>query len=223
MGRDLLMNRQEELKEEICELGKAMYHNHLSVANDGNISARLNQDEFLITPTRVRKCLLKPDKIVKVNLEGEVLDGIYRPSTEVKMHQRIYKVRSDVNAIVHFHSPYATAFATANIPLDKLTVPSVYCFWGEVPVSEYGTASTDELPDNIEKLILCHDAILLCNHGALTVGRSLEEAYVSCERLELYAQVSLFAKLLGGARELNAEERQRLIEKRDYQKKAGLL
>ena len=215
--------KEDTLRQNMCEIGKLMYYNRLAIANDGNISVRLSEREFLVTPTRVCKKDLTPEMMVRMDLDGNVLEGQRLPSSEVKMHMRVYALRGDLNAVVHTHSPFATAYATAGLPLDRVTVPSAYCFLGEVPVTEYGTASTEELPNSVAALIGNHEAMLLKNHGALVAGRELEETYFKAERLELYAQISLYAELLGGARELSSDELARLEQKKKRQRAMGLL
>ena len=215
--------KEDTLRQNMCEIGKLMYYNRLAIANDGNISVRLSEREFLVTPTRVCKKDLTPEMMVHMDIDGNVLEGQRLPSSEVKMHMRVYALRGDLNAVVHTHSPFATAYATAGLPLDRVTVPSAYCFLGEVPVTEYGTASTEELPNSVAALIGNHEAMLLKNHGALVAGRELEETYFKAERLELYAQISLYAELLGGARELNSDELARLEQKKKRQRAMGLL
>lgn len=214
---------EEALRRQMCEIGKLLYFNRLAIANDGNVSVRLSEREFLVTPTRVCKKDLSPEMMVRMDIDGNVLDGARLPSSEVKMHSKVYALRPDLNAVVHTHSPFATAYATAGLALDRVTVPSAYCFLGEVPITEYGTASTDELPNNVAALIGTHEAMLLKNHGVLVAGRELEETYFKAERLELYAQISLYAELLGGARELDSDEVARLEQKKRRQQAMGLL
>lgn len=210
-------------KRQICEIGRLMYYNHLAVANDGNISVRVSKTEFLVTPTRICKKDLTPEMILLMDTQGNVLAGNMLPSSEVKMHIKVYEMREDIGAVVHTHSPYATTFATIGRPLDRITVPSAYCFLGQVPIAEYGTASTNELPNQIASHIMKHDVILLKNHGALLAGQRLEETYFKAERLELYAQISVFSELLGGPRELSPDEISRLDAKKERQKEMGLL
>lgn len=197
-----------EIKQAICEVGHKLWQLGFVAANDGNISVKLSDNEFLATPTGTSKYILTPEMIVKVNAKGEVLEsnGNYKPSSEVKMHLRCYAERPDVNAVVHAHPPTATGFAIAHIPLDDYTMPEAIIFLGSVPIAPYGTPSTDEVPDSVVPFLPYHDTILLENHGALTVGADLTTAYYRMETLEHFAKVSLVARQLGGGKELSREQ-----------------
>lgn len=208
------MEKEKKIKDEICEIGRRVYQNGFVAANDGNISVRAGENQFFITPTGVSKGYMSPDMIIKVNGEGDILEGSLKPSSELKMHLRIYKERPDVNGVVHAHPPTATGFAVARIPLDKYIMPEAVINLGSVPIVEYGTPSTDELPDNISRYLEEYDAVLLENHGALTVGNDLLSAYFRMETLEFYAKVSLVAKQLGGEKELTQSQVERLLELR---------
>ena len=201
-----------EIKKEICEIGKRIYNKGFVAANDGNITVKVNDNEFWATPTGVSKGYMTPDMLIKVNREGKVLEGTWKPSSELKMHLRVYKERPDVGAVVHAHPPTATGFAIARIPLDQYIMPEAIISLGTVPIAEYGTPSTDEIPDAVSKYLQDYDAVLLENHGALTVGTDLLNAYFKMETLEFNAKLSLVARLLGGAKELNCEQVEKLME-----------
>ncbi len=201
-------------KELICEVGRRMYGRNMVAANDGNISVKLSEKEYLCTPTGVSKGFMTPEYICKVDAEGNVIqaNGSYRPSSEIKMHMRVYAKRPDVAAVVHAHPSYATSFAIAGIPLDQPIMPEAVIMLGSVPIAEYGTPSTTEIPDNIEKYLPNHDAVLLESHGALTWGVDLLNAYYKMESLEFYAELLYRAKMLGGPKEFNREQVERLYE-----------
>lgn len=213
--RRITMN-EYEIKKEICEIGRRIYNKGMVAANDGNISVKLNENEFLCTPTGVSKGFMTPDYICKVDRDGKVLqaNGIYKPSSEIKMHMRVYKERPDVNAVVHAHPMYATSFAIAGIPLTQPIMPEAVISLGCVPIAEYGTPSTDEIPDAISKYIQHFDSILLANHGALSFSDSLLNAYFKMESTEFYAQLLYQAKVLGGPKELSNSQVQRLYDLR---------
>ncbi len=208
------MLSEYQIKEEICEIGKRIYNRNMVAANDGNISVKLNESEFLCTPTGVSKGFMTPDYICKVNIDGEVIqaNGNFKPSSEIKMHMRIYKERADVNSVVHAHPMYATAFAIAGIPLTQPIIPEAVITLGCIPIAEYGTPSTNEIPDAISKYLQHYDAILLENHGALTYGESLLNAYHKMESLEFYANLLYISKQLGGPQELSQSQVQKLYE-----------
>ena len=186
-------------------------------ANDGNVSAKMGDGTWLITPSGVSKSFITPDKLMLVNEKMEVVDGPkeYKPSSEMKMHMRCYEVREDVGAVVHAHPPTATGYAVANIPLDEYSMIETVIAIGSIPVTPYGTPSTYEVPDAITPYLQEHDVMLLQNHGALTVGCDLITAYYRMETLELYAKISLTAHLLGGAKEIPKPQIDKLLDLRE--------
>ncbi len=203
-----------KIKKEICEIGKRIYNRGMVAANDGNISVKLSDNEFLCTPTGVSKGFMTPEYICKVDAEGNVIKANkgFKPSSEIKMHMRVYKQRPDVKSVVHAHPTYATSFAIAGIPLTQPIMPEAVIALGSVPIAEYGTPSTDEIPDAVEKYLQHYDAVLLANHGALSFSDSLLAAYHKMESLEFYAELLFKAKLLGGPKELTDNQVQKLYE-----------
>lgn len=208
------MRSELELIQDIVEVGRRIWLRGYVAANDGNISIQIGQDEFLCTPTGVSKGFMTPEMIIKVNSAGEVLSGDLKPSSELKMHLRAYRERPDVNAIVHAHPPVSTAFAVAGMPLNKKFLPEVIVTLGEIPLARYATPSTDEVPEAVAELVKDHDAVLLANHGALTLGSDVFNAYYKLETMEHYANISLLARQLGGERELPPERVAQLMEVR---------
>lgn len=213
------MGSELELKQDIVEVGRRIWLRGYVAANDGNISIRVGQDEFLCTPTGVSKGFMTTEMIIKINSAGEVLSGEWRPSSELKMHLRVYQERPDVNAVVHAHPPVSTAFAVAGIPLNKKFLPEVIITLGEIPLTDYATPSTDEVPEAIAEVIKDHDAVLLANHGALTLGSDVFNAYYKLETMEHYANVSLVAGQLGRERELPPE---RIVQLMEVRRKMGI-
>ena len=186
-------------------------------ANDGNVSVKLPDGTFLATPTGMSKSFIMPEKLVHIDQDGQILDASagLKPSSEIKMHLRCYKEREDVGAVLHPHPPVATGYAVANKPLDEYSMIETVIALGSIPVTPYGTPSTYEVPDRIAPYLGEHDALLLQNHGALTVGADLITAYYRMETLELFAKISLNAHLLGGAKEISRENIDRLISMRE--------
>ncbi|MEF9960030.1 MAG: class II aldolase/adducin family protein [Niameybacter sp.] len=210
-------NLQEyEIKVKMCEIGKRVYGRGMVAANDGNFSVKISDTEILCTPTGISKGFMTPEMICKVDLEGNILEATapYSPSSEVKMHLRIYQLREDVKSVVHAHPMYATAFAICGKPLDKQIMPESTIFLGNVPVAGYGMPSTVEIPDAVEPFLDTHDAVLLANHGALAWGPDIEAAYHKMEGLEFYAQLLYLTESMGGAKELPQNEVDRLVELR---------
>ena len=208
------MNSEYAIRKELCEIGKRVYERGMVAANDGNFSVKLNENEFLCTPTGVSKGFMSPECICRIDAEGKLLEAEqgFRPSSEMKMHMRIYRERPDVKAVVHAHPPYATTFAIAGMPLEKPIIAETLLILGRVPVAAYGTPSTDEVPDSVAKYIAEYDAVLLSNHGAVTCGDSLMNAYFKMESLEFYARQLYQTKLLGQARELTAAQVEDIYE-----------
>lgn len=199
-------------KKLICDIGKRVYEKGFVAANDGNISVRISENEFLITPTGISKGFMTPEMIVKVDGEGNVLEGDKKPTSEMKMHLLIYKERPDIQAVVHVHPPHATAFAIAGIPLDQALMPESVVYLGSIPLAEYGTPSTEEVPNAVQPYVKNHQGVLLENHGALTWGRDLEHAYYLMESLEFTAKINWLAKQINGDRELSKKHVARLNE-----------
>ena len=206
-----------ELKKMICEIGKRVWTRGYVAANDGNISIKMNNKEVLTTPTGVSKGFMTPDMIIKIDLSGKVLSGNskYRPSSEAKMHLDVYAQRPDVKSVLHAHPPYCTSFAVANIPLDKCVLPEAIIVIGSVPIAEYGLPSTDELPDAIRPHLQNSEAILMQNHGALTMGPDVLTAYHRMETLEHTAHIVHLARQLGNVNVLPQNEADRLMAIRD--------
>ena len=203
----------EELKEQIIDICHRLWQKGWVAANDGNITVKVGENRYLATQTGVSKAFITPDKIGVIDGSFNVIDGTegFRPSSEVKMHLRCYKERPDVGAVVHAHPPASTGFACAHVPLDDYCMIETVLSIGSVPIAPYGTPSTYEVPDAIAPYLPEHDAVLLENHGALTVGADLITAYYRMETMELQAQISLNARLLGGAVDISRENIDRLI------------
>ncbi len=203
-----------EIKKQICEIGRRIYNRNMVAANDGNISVKLNDNEFLCTPTGVSKGFMTPEYICKVDAQGNTIQANkgFRPSSEIKMHMRVYQKRPDVGSVVHAHPTYATAFAIAGIPLSQPIMPEAVIALGCVPIAPYGTPSTTEIPDAVEPYLEYFDAVLLENHGALTWSGDLLSAYMKMESVEFYAELLWKAKQIGEPQEFNEAQIQRLYE-----------
>ncbi|NLG93101.1 MAG: class II aldolase/adducin family protein [Clostridiales bacterium] len=206
----------QQIKEQICDICHRMWQLGWVAANDGNVTVKLEDGNFLATPTGISKSFITPEKIVKINAKGEVLEGEegYRPSSEIKMHLRCYEERDDVGAVLHAHPPTATGYAVAGKSLDEYSMIETVIAIGSIPLTPYGTPSTMEVPEAITPYLKEHDVMLLENHGALTVGTDLITAYYRMETLELFAKISLTAHLLGGAKEISQDNIKKLLDLR---------
>jgi len=175
-------------------------------ATDGNVSARLPNGNVLITPASMSKAFVRADDLVEISLRGEHVNGRGHPSSEMDMHLFIYRNRPDVHAVVHCHPVYATAFATARIPLTECLFPEVVVGLGAVPLAPYATPSTKEVGASIAPFVRSADAVLLSNHGIVTYGKSMWDAYFKMEKVEQIAHIQYAARMLGGEKLLSSEE-----------------
>jgi len=201
---------EQQLRADIVEVGRRLYARGYTASNDGNISLRLDASRLLMTPTSVCKGFMTVDMMCITDLDGKKIAGDRNPSSEMQMHLEVYRQRPEVQAVVHAHPPIATGFAVAGIPLDRAVLAEVVTTLGSVPIAEYATPSTKELPEAVRKYVKVHDGMLLANHGALTLGADVFAAYYKMETIEHFAKISLVARMLGGERLLSREEVTRL-------------
>jgi len=195
-GGSSLDSQERILRLEIIKVCRKLESRGLIAASDGNVSCRAGEDCILITPSGVSKGDMEVDEIAKTCMRGNLLEGPLRPSSEIRMHLLVYRMRPEVSAIVHAHPPVATALTLAGYPFNSKVLPEVWMMLGKVPVAPYATPSTDEVPKSIEPYIMDSRAILLERHGALTLGRSLMEAWMRMEKLEHCAKILFYASML---------------------------
>jgi len=203
-----------ETRREIVEIGRRLWDRGYVAANDGNISARLG-DRILVTPTGLSKGFLSPSDIVVVSENGKKLSGQTDPTSELPMHLAVYSERTDVGAVVHAHPPKSTGFAVAGVPLAQCVLPEVILTLGEVPLARYATPSTEEVARSIREFLPRFNAILLSNHGALTLGHDLSQAYFRMETVEHFAEITLAARALGGPSPLSSDDVRKLLSVRE--------
>lgn len=214
-----MSDSEASLRADIVEIGRRLYARGYVASNDGNISVRLDSSRLLMTPAGVSKGFMTPEMMVVTDFEGRVVPGTgdgggRRPSTEIQMHLAAYRERPDVQAVVHAHPPLATGFAVAGIALDRAVLAEVVTTLGSIPIAEYGTPSTKELPAAVAKFVRAHDGMLLANHGALALGKDLFSAYYKMETIEHAANITLVARLLGREHLLSRDEVRRLQDLR---------
>jgi len=198
-------------RQAIVEIGRRLYARGLVAGAEGNVSARLAGDRILTTPSGACKGFLAPADLVVTDLAGRVVEGAGRPSSELKMHLRIYALRPDVQAVVHAHPPTATGYAIAGRALDECVVPEVIATLGWVPIVPYATPSTEDVAERLAPYVRAHDALLLANHGAVTYGPELGRAADAMESIEQAARSMLVAHLLGHVNRLSRDEVDRLL------------
>jgi len=215
------MGDEAAVRELICDIGRRVWQRGMASANSGNISARLDSGTVLITPTLVSKGFMRPEQLLVVTLEGEVLRGEGYPTTETPMHLRLYREREDIGGVVHAHPPLGTSFAVAGKPLDLHLIPEAIVFLGEVPLVPFHPPGSPELAEAIVPYLSEYDAVLMENHGVLCWGSDVEQAYHRLETVEFCAQVTMNAEVLGGARELPREPLENLLNIRKLMKGGG--
>jgi L-fuculose-phosphate aldolase len=203
----------DSVRQEIVKTGKQLYNQGFVPGTSGNVSFR-HEDQIFLTPSGMNLGDIEPNDVVVLDMNGTTIDGIKIPSSEKAMHLEIYKTRPDVNSIIHAHSPKATAFAAAGIPLNRPVLAEAMVLLGQVPVAEYAMPSSDKLASIVASYFINHDAVLMANHGVVVVGKGLKETYYKLETLELYAEITMSAKLLGNMNELSEEQVQELLELR---------
>jgi len=209
---------EESLKEFMCEIGRRLYDRHFAAANDGNITVRLNDKELLCTPTMVSKGFMTPDDICKIDNQGVQIAGKRKRSSEVLLHLSVYKERPDVNAVVHCHPPHATAFAVAHEPIPKCVLPEVEVFLGEVPIAVYETPGGQKFADTISPYVKDCNTILLANHGTITFGPDLENAYFNTEIIDAYCRILILSRQLGRVNYFTDQQTKELL---DLKKRLG--
>lgn len=202
------------LRKQIVEAGERLYRRGLVAGTDGNISARLDDDRIMITPAGLPKGRMAPDDMVVVDINGKHLQGKQAASSEMAMHLFVYRNRPEVKACVHAHPPCATAFAVAGIALAEDILPEVVLFVGGIPLTDYAPPGTDAVPRSLEPHIESNNAFLLRNHGLLTIGQSLDEAYNRHEMVEHFAKIVTLARQLGNVESIPSEDFARLEKMR---------
>lgn len=216
------MERYEQTRQEICEICHLLYSRGYVVSNDGNVSARVETDRILITPSGVGKGRMTPDMLVLCDLQGNVLDGDRYPSSESKMHLMVYRERADVGSVVHAHPPLSTAFAICRRPLKERYLAEMVVGLGEIPVTEFAMLSTEEVPESVRPFVHDHNAVLLANHGSLAWGPTLLSAFDRLETVEQTAKVYYYVSRMGGGVEITPEQAETLRSMTGfYQKLAG--
>lgn len=191
----------------------------LIAGRDGNLSVRLGPDRVLVTPRGVIKALVQPADMVEVDLRGRRRRGRHNATTELDLHLRILGSRPDVMAVVHAHPPVTTGFAVAGQAFQTFVLPELIMQCGPVPLVPYATPGTPELGDEVERFIAGHDALLLANHGAVTVGPTLDAAWIRMESLEHAARIIWTARTLGQVNELTPDAVARLVAERERERR----
>ncbi|WP_242345020.1 class II aldolase/adducin family protein [Anaeromyxobacter terrae] len=196
---------ERALRAAVVECCRRLHGRDLIGAGEGNVSVRLGPDRFLVTPSGANKGYLAPADLVVVDGRGTVVSGAGRASTELRMHLAAYAAREDVAAVVHAHPVTAVALTVAGLPPPNDLVPEAAVTLGEIALAPFATPGTGEVPASLAPLWARHDVVLLERHGALALGRTLDEAFDRMETLERVARVALVARLAGRCEPLPAE------------------
>jgi len=207
------MKNIANLKKEISETGKRLCNKGFACGTSGNISVKFNNN-ILITPSGMNLGEVEEEDIVLLDLDGNNLENDKKPSSEKMMHAGIYKVRRDIESIIHVHPPKSTILAVSGIALDKPILAEAIIVLGPVPIAKYAMPSSDKLASIVAKSFLDHDAVLMANHGVVLCGGSLKETYYKLETLESYAEIAIWSKLLGNSNELSQENVSELVNLR---------
>jgi L-fuculose-phosphate aldolase len=197
---------EPELRGELVRFGKWLSSLGFMPGTAGNLSVRLDEERLLVTPTGMSKLLLEPLDMVIVDLEGRLLSGTRKVTSEVGMHLAIYEVRNDISAVIHSHPPIATGFACAGKGLDEVLCQEGVMTLGAVPLAKYATTGTGEVAASLAPFLRGHEAILMANHGAVTYGSDLLEAFLRMETVEHLAHIELVAHQLGSPRPLSVNQ-----------------
>lgn len=217
------MKTEQQHRDEIITFGRLLHQAGLVAATDGNLSVRLENGSILCTPNRMSKGLLEPEDLVIVDRCGNRVNGSRDASSELALHLFIYRNRHDVGAVVHAHPPTATGYAAAGLPLDRALCSEIIISLGSVPLARYATPGTAELAQSLAPLVAEHDAILMANHGVVTCGIDLLNAYMNMETVEHFAKIALVTHLLGQQQLLSEQQVDKLREIRlQYHKPVGV-
>jgi len=177
MERHGWSHEEARLRNAICEIGALCYQKSFIVGTDGNISARMADGTLLITPAGAMKGFLQPEHMAHVDMQGAVVDDGPRCSTETGIHLVSYEERPDMKAVLHCHPPHAVAMTIAGIDLQQPVIPEIIVTIGGIPTAPFGTPGTHELPDSIRDIVRCSDTVVMQNHGSVTLGVNLLDAF----------------------------------------------
>ena len=204
-------DEEARLRNAICEIGKLAYQKGFIVGADGNISARMGDGTILITPAGAMKGFLSPQHLAHIDVQGRVLDNGPKCSTEVGIHLVAYRERPEMRAVLHCHPPHAVALTIAGIDMQTPIIPEIIVTIGGIPTAPYGTPGTDELPESIRQIVKCSDTLVMQNHGSVTLGTNLLDAFKKLDMLEHTAKILWLAHCLGRVNALPPDAVKKLL------------
>ena len=201
-------------RRDIVEAGRRMYARGFVCGSDGNISARISGTEIIATPSGVAKGFMTGDMLIKLNLDGDVISGSMKPSSEIKMHLAIYRKAPEIRSVCHAHPPVAAAFSAAGIALDKPFLQESVMLLGVIPVAAYAPPGSGALADGAAAYCSDYHGALLEHHGAVTWGGSVMQGLYRMESVEYTATVAMYSKMMGFTRTLDKGQIDELIAMR---------
>ncbi len=204
-------DEEARLRNAICEIGRLCYARNYIVGADGNISVRMSDDTLLITPAGAMKGFLIPEQLARIDQSGKVVDNGPGASTEVGIHLVCYQQRRDMSAVLHCHPPHAVALTLAGIDMQIPVIPEIIVTIGGIPTAPFGTPGTDELGDSIRNIVSCSDTVVMQNHGSVTLGKNLLDAYKKLDMLEHTARILWIANCVGTVKPLSPEAVEKLL------------
>lgn len=207
-------DEEARLRKAICEIGKLCYEKTYIVGADGNISARLSDGTLLITPAGAMKGFLDPQHLAHIDLEGRVLDDGPSCSTETGIHLVCYRERPEMKSVLHCHPPHAVALSVAGIDLQTPVIPEIIVTIGGIPTAPFGTPGTPELPESIREIVRCSDTVIMRNHGSVTLGTNILDAFKKLDMLEHTAHILWLAHSVGHVQPLTEEQVSKLLATR---------
>ncbi|HEX3570525.1 MAG TPA: class II aldolase/adducin family protein [Acidobacteriaceae bacterium] len=211
---DRIWEHEVTLRRDLARFGKRLYKFGFMPGTSGNLSVRLDSRFILATPTGVSKSFLAKEDMVIVDLDGKQYSGSRKVTSEIGMHLAVYNSRHDINAVAHSHPPIATAFACAGRGLTEPLCSEAIMTLGPVPLARYATTGTDEVADSLAEFIPDHEAILMANHGVVTYGKTLMDAFMKMETVEHFAQITLIVDQLGSRSPIQKDKLAALLDAR---------
>ena len=208
-------DEEARLRTAICKIGELCYSRGTVVASDGNISARMRDGSILVTPTGSMKGFLTPHQLAKLDKHGTPAGTGPKPSSEIGIHLVVYEERPDAQAVIHAHPPHAVAMTNAGIDMQMPVIPEVIVTIGGIPTAPFGTPGTPELPETIRDIVRCSDTVVMTNHGSVTLGSNLMDAFKKLDMLEHTARILWLAHTAkGGLDPLPAQDVAKLLATR---------
>lgn len=197
---------EREVRRDLVEAGRRMYMRGFVCANDGNLSARISDTVIVATPSGVSKGFMTEDMLVKLDLDGNILEGTQKPSSEIKMHIAVYRESAELLSVCHAHPPAATAFAAAGVPLDKALLQETVMLLGVIPIAPYAMPGSDELARGVARFCREYHGALLEHHGVVSWGRDVMQALYRLESIEYTATVTMYSKMMGFSHALDKQQ-----------------